>query len=453
MKRIIFFSVLATAGITAFAQPQKVVADKVVGIVGDKIILKSEITNEMLDRQRRNEALPENAECAVMESALTMKALVLQAEKDSLQVGEDELESLLDNQVRGFVQAYGSKEALEQIAGRTVYQIKEDFRIPFRERKLAEMMRAKIVEGIKITPNEVKAYFDKIPKDSLVFLESQLEIGQIVLYPKANRDLDKAAIEDLNDYKRQVETGTRKFETLASLYSMDPGSKNNGGTYNINRTEKVMDPVFVQAAFRLKEGQISPVIKTRFGYHIIQMVNRAGDDATVRHILLIPQITDEEVKESESRLDSVRAKLIAGTISFGEAVAKYSEDESSKYTAGLLQGRDGTFLTIDQLDKDLVALLPKLKVGEYSQPVPFTDDRNKKGVRIVYLKTRTEPHIENLKDDYNREAQRALEEKKAEAIEKWFNTKIATYYIMVDDDYKSCAQLKKWTMNSANASR
>jgi peptidyl-prolyl cis-trans isomerase SurA len=453
MKRIIFFSVLAIAGITAFAQPQKVVADKVVGIVGDKIILKSEITNEMLDRQRRNEALPENAECAVMESALTMKALVLQAEKDSLQVGEDELESLLDNQVRGFVQAYGSKEALEQIAGRTVYQIKEDFRIPFRERKLAEMMRAKIVEGIKITPNEVKAYFDKIPKDSLVFLESQLEIGQIVLYPKANRDLDKTAIEDLNDYKRQVETGARKFETLASLYSMDPGSKNNGGTYNINRTEKVMDPIFVQAAFRLKEGQISPVIKTRFGYHIIQMVNRAGDDATVRHILLIPQITDDEVKDSQNRLDSVRAKLIAGTLGFGEAVAKYSEDEASKYTAGLIQGRDGTFLTIDQLDKDLVALLPKLKVGEYSQPVPFTDDRNKKGVRIVYLKTRTEPHVENLKDDYNREAQRALEEKKAEAIEKWFNNKIATYYIMVDDDYKSCAQLKRWTMNAANAVR
>lgn len=453
MKRIIFLLMLSGAAAAAFAQPQKVVADKVVGIVGDKIILKSEIINEMLDRQRRNEALPENAECAVMESALTMKALVLQAEKDSLQVGEDELESLLDNQVRGFIQAYGSKEALEQIAGRTVYQIKEDFRIPFRERKLAEMMRAKIVEGVKITPNEVKAYFDKIPKDSLVFLESQLEVGQIVVYPKANRDLDRTAIEDLNDYKKQVESGTRKFETLASLYSMDPGSKNNGGTYNINRTEKVMDPVFVQAAFRLKEGQVSPVIKTRFGYHIIQMVSRAGDDATVRHILLIPQITDDEVKESQSRLDSVRAKLIAGTISFGEAVAKYSEDESSKYTAGLIQGRDGTFVTIDQLDKDLVAILPKLKVGEFSQPVPFTDERNKKGVRIVYLKTRTEPHVENLKDDYNREAQRALEEKKAEAIERWFNNKIATYYIMVDDDYKSCAQLKKWTQNAASAIR
>ena len=453
MRQIIFLFIFSLSAVAVFAQPQKVVADKVVGIVGDKIILKSEITNEILDRQRRNEAVPENAECIVMEQALTLKALVLQAEKDSLQVSEEELESLLDNQVRGFVQAYGSKEALEQIAGRTVYQIKEDFRVSFKERKQAELMRNKIVEGIKITPTEVKAFFDKIPKDSLVFLESQVEIGQIVLYPKASRDLDKNAIEELTDFKQQVEAGTRKFETLASLYTDDPGSKNTGGMYNINRTEKVMDPAFVQAAFRLKEGQVSPVIKSKFGYHIIQMVNRAGDDATVRHILKIPQITDDEIKIAQSKLDSIRSKLIAGTTTFGEAVARYSEDDGSKYTAGFLQCRDGTFCTIDQLDKELVTLLPKLKVGEFSQPVAFTDERNKKSVRVVYLKTRTEPHIENLKDDYNREAQRALEEKKGDAIEKWFNSKIATYYIMIDDDYKTCSQLQKWMQNAASAAR
>jgi len=259
MKQILSFFIVSIITTTAFAQPQKVVADKVVGIVGDKIILKSEISNEILDRQRRNEAVPENAECAVMEQALTLKALVLQAEKDSLTVGEEELESLLDNQVRGFIQAYGSKEALEQIAGRTVYQIKEDFRVSFKERKLAEQMRAKIVDGVKITPTEVKAFFDKIPQDKLVYLESEVEIGEIIVYPKASRDIDKNAIDELNDFKSQVESGTRKFETLASLYTDDPGSKNTGGMYNINRTEKVMDPAFVQAAFRLKEGQISPV--------------------------------------------------------------------------------------------------------------------------------------------------------------------------------------------------
>src|ERR1700733_5886461 len=229
MRQIILSFIFLLSAAAAFAQPQKVVADKVVGIVGDKIILKSEITNEILDRQRRNEAIPENAECQVMEQALTLKELVLQAEKDSLTVSDEDLESLLDNQVRGFIQAYGSKEALEQIAGRTVYQIKEDFRVSFKERKLAEQMRGKIVDGVKITPTEVKAYFDKVPKDKLEYLESEVELGQIIVYPKPSRDLDKDAIDQLNDFKKQVESGTRKFETLASLYTMDPGSKQNGG--------------------------------------------------------------------------------------------------------------------------------------------------------------------------------------------------------------------------------
>ena len=455
MRQFSLFLIFIFSSAAIYAQPQKVVADKVVAIVGDKIILKSDITNEILDKQRKNEFVPENAECIVIEQALSLKALVLQAEKDSLVVSEEQIESLLDNQVRGFIQAYGSKDALEQIAGRTVYQIKEDFRSSFKERKQAELMRDKITDAVKITPTEVKAYFDKIPKDSLIFYESEVEIGEIVVYPKASRDLDKNAIDELTDYKSQVESGSRKFETLASLYTDDPSGKQNGGLINLSRTDKLtIDPTFLQAAFRLKEGQISPVIKSKFGYHIIQMVNRAGDDATVRHILKIPPITDDEIKSATDRLDSVRAKLIAGTISFGEAVAKYSDDEYMKTsTGGMRQGQNGSFLTIDQLDKGTVAILPKLKLGEYSQPTPYTDDRGKKVVRLIYLKTRTEPHRENLKDDYNRVSQRALEEKKGDAIEKWFNSKIASYYIMIDDDYKSCSQLRKWAQTATSAAK
>jgi len=451
MKKLSFLLILLAGGFTAaVAQTHKVVADKIVGIVGDKIILKSDVTNEILDRQRRGEQLPDNAECLIMEQVLALKALVLQAEKDSLVVSDDEIEALLDNQIRGFIQAYGSKEALEQVAGRTVYQIKEDFRVPFRERKLADLMRQKIVEGVKITPTEVKTFYDKIPKDSLLYYESEVEIGQIIINPKAGRELEKNAIDELTEYKRRVESGQSKFETLASLYTMDPGSKNTGGMYNINRTEKQWDPTWLQAAFRLKEGQISPVIKSKIGYHIIQMVNRQGDDATVRHILLIPQVTDEEIKEATQRLDSARAKLIAGTMGFGEAVARYSDDELAKYTGGMVQcGNGSTFCSIADLDKDIVAILPQLKPGEYSKPTVVTDERGKKSVRIIYLKTRTEPHRENLRDDYNRIAQRALEEKKGEAIEKWFNNKISTYYVMVDDDYKSCPQLAKWVETAA----
>lgn len=457
MKPVFTFITALLLGTLVVAQaPRKVVADKIVGIVGDKIILKSDVYNDILDRQRRGEQVPENADCSIMEQILTLKALVMQAEKDSLQVGDDEIDALLDNQIRGFVNMYGSKEALEEIAGRTVYQIKEDFRQTFKERKLAERMRDKIVENIKMTPQEVNQYFLKKDQNNLPFYESEVVIGEIVLNPKPSRDLEKLTIEELTDFKKQVESGQQKFETLARLYTDDPGSKENGGQYSVNRTEKTWDPAFLNNAFRLKEGQISPVFKSKFGYHIIQMVSRAGDDAIVRHILRIPKITDDEINEAINKLDSVRAKLIAGTITFGEAVAKYSEDDNSKFTGGIRQGQNGsTFLELGQLDKEMVELLAKtgLKAGEYSKPTPYTDERGKKGVRIVYLKTRTQPHRENVKDDYDRLAKEAMEVKKQKALEGWFASKIPSYYIMIDEDFKNCGTLNNWMRYATAASK
>ncbi len=439
---------LAAPGLQA---QRKVVADKIIGIVGDKVILQSDITNSIADLQRQGNQLPPDAKCYLMEQQLSMKALVMQAERDSVIVEDSEIDALLDNQIRGFINQYGSKEALEEIAGRTVYQIKEDFRTSFKERKLAERMRDKIVENIKITPQEVKEYYDKIPVDSLFFYESEVEIGEIVVYPKASRDLEKLAMDELADFKEQVESGKARFESLAGLYTDDPGSKNTGGQYAINRTEKSWDPAFINHAFRLKEGQISPVFKSRFGYHIIQMVSRAGDDAVVRHILRIPKVTDTEIKMAISKLDSVRANLISGTISFGEAVSKYSEDENSKFTAGMRQSQmgTGTFLTIDELDKDMVLLLKDLEVGEYSKPVVFTDPTGKQGVRVAYLKSRSEPHRENLKDDYNRVAQRAIEIKKNQVLQRWFTDKIPGFYLMIDAEYSTCAPMQAWLQYAA----
>lgn len=429
---------------TVFAQPKKVVADKIVAIVGDKIVLKSDIDNSILDMQRQGIDVPANARCLTLEQALGVKALVLQAEKDSLPVTDEEVEADIENQVRSFINAYGSKEELEKVAGKTVYQLKEDFRQGFRDRKLATAMREKIVGDIKITPNEVKKYFEKIPTDSLVFYESEIEVGQVVIYPKASRDAEEYAIQQLADYKKQAESGQKDFKSLAVLYSEDPGVKQNAGQYEINRNQKDLDPIWLGKAFTLKEGQISNPFKSKFGYHIIQMISRNGDDAVVKHILKIPQVTVVEMKSGMQKLDSLRANLISGTIDFGSAVSRYSDDESSKFTAGILQGRDGSFLTIDQLDKDMIPLLKELKPGQYSQPVQFADERGKKGTRIVYLKSQTAPHRENLKDDYSRVAQRAVEEKKENALENWFNKKINTYYIMVDDEYKSCQAMKKW---------
>jgi peptidyl-prolyl cis-trans isomerase SurA len=221
--------------------------------------------------------------------------------------------------------------------------------------------------------------------------------------------------------------------------------------YQLNRSDKQWDPTFLNAAFRLKDGQISPIIKSKFGYHIIQMVSRSGDDAIVRHILRIPEITQPEIDETIVKLDSIRDKLVNGTMAFGEAVSKYSEDDASKFTAGRKTGRDGsTYLTIDQLDKDVVLILKNqnLKPGEYSKPTAFTDERGKKGVHIVQLISRSEPHVENLKDDYNTIAQLALEQKKQLVLEKWFSSKIPSFYIMIDDEFKHCSNLAKWQANA-----
>jgi peptidyl-prolyl cis-trans isomerase SurA len=445
MKKFYLTAFLSLAFVSLFAQQKKVLADKIIATVGDKIVLRSEIDNSILDMQRQNIEIPDNAKCLLLEQALGMKALVLQAEKDSLPISDEEIDAEIDNKVRYFINQYGSKDVVEQIAGKSIYQLKEDFKQTFREQKLSQAMRNKIVDDVKITPSEVKAYFETIPKDSLPYYESEVEVGQIVMYPKASRELETYAIDQLKEYKQQVESGAKKFENLATLYTDDPGSKETGGKYDINKNEKQWDPIFLAKAFSLKEGQISSVFKTKFGYHIIQMVSRAGDDATIRHILKIPQVSSIEVNEAKHKLDSVRSMIMAGTIKFGEAVAKYSDDESSKFTGGRLQGKDGsTFLTIDQLDKDLVLKLKDLTVGEYSQPAEYSDERGKKGVRIVQLITRTQPHRENLKDDYNRIAQRALEYKKNETLEKWFTKNIATYYINVDNEYKVCPEMQKW---------
>jgi len=444
MKKSLFAAFLMLVASAAMAQ-QKVVADKIVGIVGDKIVLKSEIfiANEDIKRQGGQE----QDGCFILDHMLVEKALVLQAEKDSIPVTEEEIDAEIDQKIRYFIQQYGSKDALEQIAGRTIYQMKDEFRQPIKEQRMAAGMRAKIVDGIKITPTEVKEYYDKIPKDSLLFYESELQIGQIVVYPKASRDIELLAIDELNEYKQEVESGKKKFETLATLYSDDPGSKDKGGMYQVNRLEKQWDPTFLVAAFRLKDGQISPVIKTKFGYHIIQMVSRNGDDAVIRHILRIPQITPVEIAIANAKLDSIRQLLVSKSMGFGEAVVKFSDEENVKFTAGVLMARDGSnYMKIDELDKETVLTLKNsnLSAGQYSQPTVFTDDRGKKGVRILYLISKSDPHRENLKDDYNKIALRALDQKKNKALQTWFQSRIATYYIMIDGDYRNCGNLSKW---------
>ncbi len=443
-KRILLLSGVLFAGIAAFAQPNKVNADRIIGVVGNKIVLKSDVEDRLLDMQRQGAEVPANGKCFVLQDLMGTKTLVLQAEKDSLPVTDEEIEGDVDNRIRTYLNQFGGKDELEKIAGKTVYQLKEDMRDPIKDQKLAMAMRNKIVDGIRITPNEVRNYFIKIPTDSLPFYETELEIGQLIVFPKASREAEDYCKEQLNEYKKAIESGKKDFRQAAAQYSDEPSAKERFGQMEINRDQKDIDPTFIAKAFTLKEGQISNPFKTKFGYHILQLVSRNGNDVVVRHIIKIPQVTAVELKSGFEKLDTVRSKLIAGTIDFGTAINRYSDDENSKFTAGMTQGPNGTFLTIDQLDKDMIPILKNLKPGGFSQAAEYADPSGKKGVRIVYLKTQTEPHRENMKDDYSKISLRALENKKEDALEKWFSTRLSSYYIMVDPEYRDCDTMKTW---------
>ncbi len=439
-----------TISIAVFAQPNKVTADKIIAVIGNKIILKSDIEDRLLDMQRQGIEAPENARCYIMQDLMSTKTLVLQAEKDSLPVSDDDVDAEVDQKIRYYLNQFGGKEEFEKIAGKTVFQVKEDMHDPIRDQKLAVAMRNKIVDDIRITPYEVKNYFEKIPKDSLPFYEREVEIGQVIIFPKASKDAEDYAKEQLAGYKTAIEAGKIDFKAAAARYSEEPGAKERFGLIEMNRNQKDFDPAFMAKGFTIKEGQISNPFKTKFGYHILKVLSKNGDDVQVMHIIKIPQVTAIELKQGFETLDTVRSKLIAGTIDFGTAVNKYSNDENSKFTGGMLQGQGSTFLTIDQLDKDIVPILKNLKPGAYSQALEFTDPSGKKGVRLVYLKSQTEPHRENLTDDYNKIANRALEAKKEQALEKWFGKKLNTYYIMIDSAYQNCEPMKLWidAMNS-----
>ncbi len=433
---------------------QKMVADKIAAIVGDKIVLRSDIEGEMVNLQRStvDNTLPPNAPCMIMEQIIAQKVMVMQAERDSLPVSEQDVDGQIENRIRYFEDLYGSREKMKEVTGYSIYQLRERFRQPIKEGLLAKAMQDKITSSVKVTPSEVKKYFDAIPKDSLQFYESELEIGQIVIQPKATKEMDQYSIDRLLEFKKQVQEKTSDFGRLAILYSEDPGAKENKGVYILNRNDKQWDADFLAASFRLKENEISSPIKSQFGYHLIQCIKRQGDNITVQHILLKPNVTRNDLAEATKKLDSIRLVILNGKMTFGEAVVKYSDLPMSKFDGGMLQNRmnGSSLITIDQLDqpseRDIVLLLDTLKPGGISKPMPYVDDQpgGRNGVRLIYLKTRTHPHRENMTDDYARIQQRTLQLKQQDARDKWLREKIPTFYIHVEDEFKQCSHIAQW---------
>ena len=335
-------------------------------------------------------------------------------------------------------------EKLEEFYGKSILEIKEEFRPQIKEMVLAQKMQEQITQNVTISPREVQAYFAKVPADSIPYFDAEIEIGQIVLFPEIGPVQKEFTIEKLGDIRSRILKG-ENFTTLALLYSEDPGSAKEGGSLGFfGRGEMV--PEFEAVAFKLKPGEISSVIRTKFGYHILQLVERRGDRVHCRHILIKPPVGNRELDGARIRLDSIRKEITAGNLDFTAAVRKHSEDEESKQNGGMLMEANSgsnTF-TINQLTPDVYFAIDKLKPGEMSDPQPYSAPDGSRGFRVFYLKSRTSPHQANLDTDYARIQNAALSMKRIETVQAWFmKTKVKTY-INIDQEYLSCGNLSRW---------
>jgi peptidyl-prolyl cis-trans isomerase SurA len=423
--------------------------DKIVAIVGkNRIILQSEIDAEAANYKQQMPDFHDSMKCDLLQQMIMRKMLVEQAERDSLLVADEEVDGTLEQRIRYFISMYGSKEKLEEISGKTIYQLKEENREIIKEGMLAERMQGKILQNIKVTPAEVQNFYRQIPADSLPFFPAAVEMGQIVIDPPLNPELEAYTRQEMENIRKDIVQGGKDFEVMAGLHSQDPGSRDNGGDLGtISRTDVV--PEFAAAAYKLQNGEVSPVIKSKFGFHIIQMVARRGDQVHVRHILKRPERTSGDFKIAMAKLDSVRAQLVAGTLTFQEAVGKYSTDEMSSRTGGMIadQQTGSTTLEIDKLDPALALMIDTLKPGSFSKPQVFDKGNGEKSTRIVYMRSISEPHKANLKDDYGKIQEVALQQKKAKKLDQWMAEKSPSYYLKVDEEYQSCANIQQ--MSSA----
>ncbi len=443
-RNILLASICLTFIVTKTFAQKDVVIDKVMAVVGNNLILKSDIENEYLQYISQGNEATETTRCLVLEELLFQKLLIYHATQDSVQISDDQVDQELNQRIRYFVAQIGSEQKLEEYYGKSIIQIKDEFEADIRKLLLARTMKGKITADIKVTPSEVRNYYNSIPKDSLPLISSELEIAQIVRIPPVSAE-EKASVKEKLEKLRERVVNGEDFAALAVLYSEDPGSSKNGGELGfMSRNELV--PEFAAEGFSLKPGETSKIVETQFGLHFMQLVERKGEMANLRHILLTPKISSSDLMKAQHYLDTVRFTLSKDTLSFAEAALKYSDDKETKYNGGLVVNQQtGTIrFTPEELEPLTFFTLDKLKVGEVSEPVKYQTNDNKTAYRLMMLKTRTEPHRANLKDDYQRIQNIALSDKQAKAVNEWIKKKSAATYIKIDESYEKCAFKNSW---------
>jgi len=446
MKKIQLFLLTALLSLSyTTIHSQEMMIDEVVAVIGKNPILYSDIeTQYMQYRAQGNFRGGTAARCQILESLLYQKLLLHQAEVDSVEVSDSHVESSMDARLRYYIQQFGSQEKLEEFYQKSIIEIKEEMRDLVKDQMRVEQVQSGISMNLQITPAEVISFYNRIPYDSLPLINTRFEIRQIVINPPISVEELTNSRDKIKDLRERIING-ESFSTLAILYSEDPGSASKGGELGMfNRG--TMYPEFEAASFNLKDiSTVSEIVKTEAGYHIIQLIESNGEYINVRHILIQPKVSPLELIDAKNKLDSIATLIEDSIMTFDAAAMKFSDDPG-KINGGLMinPATNTTHFSADELDPNLFFVIDKIEVGDVSQSVKFITPEGKEAYRILFLKTRTDPHRANLKNDYSDIQKWAKEEKNNKVMQEWVEQKIQKTYVKVNDKYRSCQFANKW---------
>lgn len=431
---------LVLGSLSAFAQEEanKNVLDRIIVKVDNYFILKSEVENQYQQYSTSGQANTPNR-CQILEGLVVNKLMLAKAEIDSVIVEDKRIEAELNSRMEQMEGQYGSAKNIVEAYGKSIATLKEDLRSSLKEQLTGRKMQDKITDDVKITPKEVAAFFNEIPRDSLPYLPAEVEISHIIRLAKPNKNQKEELYAKLLDFRRRVEKG-ESFEDLAKVHSEDLGSGKRGGDLGFAKRGAMVAP-FEAAALRLKPNQMSDVVESEFGFHLIQLLEIRGQEYHARHILLRPDYQKLDLTEPTKYLDSIRILVQRDSTTFEKAAKEFSEDKATQDAGGVIMDATsgGNRLAYDgTMDPALFFALDSMKVGTISAPIPFRTDDGRSAVRILFFKAKHPPHFANLKDDYQKLSQITLSRKKNNAIEKWFMKAKDDVFIFIDDEYKDC---------------
>jgi len=445
MRSLITFSILLIA--CSFVKAQGTI-DKIVAQVGDKIILKSDIEGQKLQAIQAGMEVTSDMDCQIMEELMYQYLLVNQAKLDSIEVTDAQVDAEMENRLRMIEQQIGSRQKMEEFYGKSATQIKKEFRPIIKDQLLSQEMEREITSEVTVTPRDVKTFFNSIPMDSIPLINSQLSFQQIVLYPEITAADKARAKAQLSEIRDDIIKYGKAFSTQARIHSMDPGSAKLGG--EISGTRGMMVPQFEATVFDLRVGDVSDIFETTYGFHILKLLDRKGDDYKCQHILIIPEFANNALEKAALRLDSCYNELKAGKITWEEAVFKYSNDESTRQNKGIITNpitgeQTWDMEDLNQVDQQIYLLTDNMEKGDVSQPNLYMNQfERKQGIRIIRLMNRTAPHKANLEDDYSLIQKAAENDKKQKTINTWVASKISNAYVRIEKEHQNCTFKNNW---------